>query len=263
MATAPDMTSTPEPETATRTSKGERTKARILDASLELFMDLGFEKTTMRKVAERAGVSVGNAYYYFESKEHLVQGFYGRSDEDHHAACAPILATETSFKKRLEKVLEAKLDTSEPYHHFSGLLFKTAADPASPLNPFSAESQPVRDHSVALMREVVEGSDIKVHKDLADDLPDLLWLYMMGVILFWIHDTSTGRARTRRLVAHTTGLVTQLIRLSGLPLMGPLRRRAKRLLVDLRAAPDEEAAAGASDGGNSGAVDTTSGPDER
>jgi AcrR family transcriptional regulator len=257
------MTSTPEPETATRTTKGERTKARILDASLELFLDLGFEKTTMRKVAERADVSVGNAYYYFESKEHLVQGFYARTDEEHQLACAPILARETSFKKRLEAVLLAKLDTAEPYHHFSGLLFKTAADPASPLNPFSAESQPVRNQSVELMRVVIEGSDVKPHQDLADDLPDLLWLYMMGVILFWIHDTSPGRARTRRLVAHTTGLVTQLIRLSGLPLMGPLRRRAKRLLVDLRADPDEDFAADASDGVISDLDDATLDQDER
>ena len=30
----------------------------------------------MRAVADRAGVSLGNAYYYFGSKENLVQGFY-------------------------------------------------------------------------------------------------------------------------------------------------------------------------------------------
>jgi len=53
-----------------------RTRDAIVEAALELFRERGFEGTTMRAVAERAGVSVGNAYYYFSSKDELVQGFY-------------------------------------------------------------------------------------------------------------------------------------------------------------------------------------------
>jgi predicted ATPase len=40
-------------------------------------------------------------------------------------------------------------DTIEPYHRFSGVLFQTAADPQSPLNPFSDESVPTRRESTA------------------------------------------------------------------------------------------------------------------
>ena len=45
--------------------------------------------------------------------------------------------------------MRAKLETIEPYHRFSGILFKTAADPESPLNPFGEESRPVREEEWA------------------------------------------------------------------------------------------------------------------
>ena len=43
---------------------------------MRLFREQGYEQTTMRAIAREAGVSVGNAYYYFASKEHLIEAFY-------------------------------------------------------------------------------------------------------------------------------------------------------------------------------------------
>ena len=225
---------TPELDTG-RTRKGERTKAAILEAALELFRERGFEAATMRAVAERAGVSVGNAYYYFESKEHLIQAFYGRSHQDHLKRFEPLLARERAFKELLRQLLRTKVETSEPYHRFAGLLFKTAADPRSPLNPFSAESSEVREDATALLERVVRESGLKVPDDLRPELPNLLWLYEMAIILFWIHDESEGRARTYRLIDRTVDIVTNLLTVSKLPLMGPLRKTVPRLLADLRA----------------------------
>jgi len=217
------------------TKKGERTKAQILEAALALFFERGYEATTMRAVAERADVAVGNAYYYFESKEHLVQGFYARTHEEHLAAFEPVLAEETSFKELLRQLLYTKIETAEPYHRFSGLLFKTAADPKSPLNPFSDESAETRREATQLFERLLEATNQKVPKDLQGELPNLLWLYEMSIILFWIHDESEGRERTRRLIDRTVEIVARLIQMSRLPLMGPLRKSVPRLLTELRA----------------------------
>lgn len=219
---------------AVKTKKGERTRQAILDAALDLLREEGVEGATMRAVAKRAGVSVGNAYYYFKSKEHLVQGFYELTHREHEEACRELLEKETDFKKRLRGVLLAKIETAEPYHRLSGLLFKTAADPKSPLNPFSADSRETRDEATEMMQRVVEGSTQKVPADIADDLPELLWLYLMSIVLFWIHDESEGRARTRRLIDRTVEIVARLVSLSRLPLMGPLRRSAVSLVRELR-----------------------------
>ena len=74
-----------------RETKSARTRSAIIDAALRLFREKGYDATTMRAVAAEAGVSVGNAYYYFASKEHLVQGFYDREQLDHAAAARVVL----------------------------------------------------------------------------------------------------------------------------------------------------------------------------
>jgi AcrR family transcriptional regulator len=219
-------------------TKGERTRAHILATALELFREHGFEATSMRAIAEKAGVSVGNAYHYFESKEHLVQAFYALTHAEHLGACEPLLEREKDLSKRLRIVLETKIETAEPYHHLSALLFRTAADPKSPLNPFSAESSPVRDEATDLMKRVVDGSKARVPADLRAELPSLLWLYEMSVILFWIHDESKGRARTRELIERTCALVSRLIAMAGNPFLRPMRREVVDLVAGLRTDSD-------------------------
>lgn len=217
-----------------KTTKGEQTRALILETALELFRERGYEETTMRAIAEKAGVALGNTYYYFRSKEHLIQAFYGRSHEEHLVAARPVLAKERGLKARLLGVMRTKIETSEPYHQFAGILFKTAADPRSPLNPFSKESEAVRQESTALYEEVINGARVRVPDDLKAELPNLLWIYSMGIVLFWIHDSSKGHARTHRLMEHTVELVARLITLASLPLMRPLRKTTLKLLANLR-----------------------------
>ena len=214
--------------------KADRTRRRILETALRLFREHGYEGTTMRAIATEADVSLGNAYYYFKSKEHLIQGYYGRSHAEHLVACVDVLESESDLRERLRGVLYAKIETSQPYHRFAGQLFKTAADPASPLSPFSPESAPVRREATELMALVVEGSDARVSSELGAELPNLLWLYLMGIILFWIHDGSDGCARTYRLIDRTVDIVVRLINLSSLPPMRPLVRGALSLTSELR-----------------------------
>jgi len=219
---------------STKTVKGEQTRALILNSALNLLRERGYEETTMRAIAKRAGVSLGNAYHYFGSKEHLIQAFYHQKHEEHLAAVLPVLQKETSLKARLLAVLRLKVSTLEPDHEFAGVLFKTAADPHSPLNPFADESAPTRRDSIKLFEDLVADTKARIPSDLRAELPYLLWLYHMGIILFWIHDSSPRRARTLWLIDQTVDLLDKLISLASNPLMRPLRRRALKLVVELR-----------------------------
>ena len=90
----------------------------------------------------------------------------------------------------------------------------------------------MRDESIDSFRMALNESNVRIPKDLQADLPNLLWLYQMGVILFWIFDDSPKQRRTQTLLDGTLDLIVRLIQLSALPLMGPVR---KRLLNTLRA----------------------------
>jgi AcrR family transcriptional regulator len=226
---------------ATKTGKGDQTRALILETSLEMFRERGYDKTTMRDVAQKAGVSLGNAYYYFSSKEYLIQAFYQRLHDSHIEVALPALEHEKTLKARLLTVMQTKIDTMEPYHQFAGVLFKTAANPESPLNPFGDESDPVREAGIQVFAKVLEGATARIPKDLRAELPYLLWVYSMGIVLFWIHDSSRKHRRTYRLIDHTVDLLDRLIHLASNPFMRPLRKQALRLIDEIREVlPDED-----------------------
>jgi len=217
-----------------KTDKAERTRAHILETAMKLLREHGYDGTTMRAISEAGGLSLGSTYYYFRSKEQLVQAFYARTHQEHLVACESVLATELSLEARLQGVMRAKLETIEPYHRFAGVLFKTAADPASPLNPFSAVSQPVREEATELFRRVLEGSNVRIKGALAEELPNLLWIFHMGIILFWIHDSSPGLERSNRLARRTVEMISRLIRIANLAPLRPLVRTTLRLMGELR-----------------------------
>ncbi|WP_410569826.1 TetR family transcriptional regulator [Amycolatopsis sp. cmx-4-61] len=214
-------------------AKSEETRSLIVTTAMRLFAENGYDRTTMRAIAAEAGVSVGNAYYYFSSKEQLIQGFYDEMAAQHQAAARRLLADESGFAARLKAVLLCWLDVTEPYHRFGTQFFVNAADPESPLSPFSDDSSAAREASIGLMREVVEGSDLKLDPELRTQLPELLWLYQMGVVLFWVHDRSAGTKRSRLLVERSVPLLARLAALSRLRVFRPVSREIAGLIHDL------------------------------
>jgi AcrR family transcriptional regulator len=216
------------------TPRAEQTRAAITEAALALFRDRGYEATTMRAIAERAGVSTGNAYYYFGSKEELIQEFYTRSHAEHLAASRAVLEHERDFTTRLGGTLHALIDVLAPYHAFAATFYKHAAEPTSPLSPFSRRSSPARDASIALYREVVDGSNARVAGDLRGRLPELLWLASMGVILYWVHDTSPGCSRTYRLIDGVVPVIGRLVAASRIPVLRATLRDVTTIIDELR-----------------------------
>jgi hypothetical protein len=99
----------------------------------------------------------------------------------------------------------------------------------------------VRRDSIKLFEDLVAQTKARIPNDLRAELPYLLWLYHMGIILFWIHDFSVKRARTYRLIDQTVELLDKLISLASNPLMRPVRKKALALVIELREelTPDE------------------------
>ena len=213
-----------------KTRRGETSRAAILGAALDLFQERGYEATTMRGIADRAGVSLGSSYHYFPSKEHLVLEFYRHTHELHVAAIAPLLAREKDLAARLRGTIRAVVVTCEPFHAVAGSIFSTVANPASPLNPFGGAARPLRQEVVALYAEVVRGSDARIPPDLAELLPLTLWLYQMAILYFWIFDRSPGRLRTLEVIDETTDLIVKLLGLANLPVLRGSRRRIVGLI---------------------------------
>lgn len=225
----------PTAKAATAKAKGprsEQTRTLILETALRLFQERGYDKTTMRAIAQEAGVSVGNAYYYFSSKEHLVQGFYDRLAAEHEGAVQPVLAGDPDLAVRIRDSLLTWLDVAEQYHRFAAQFFKNAADPESPLSPFSPESVAAREAVISIHRRVLAGSDTKTAPELEELLPQLMWLMHMGLVLYWVYDRSDRAERSRRLVERTAPIAARAIALSRFRLLRPLVRQVHEVLEE-------------------------------
>ncbi len=216
------------------TPKAEETRGRILRAALGLFQQQGFAETTMREIAREAGVATGAAYYYFPSKEAIVMAFYWETQAETDAAVEKRLKGLRDLRSRVRALIELKLEQFRPYRDFLGALFRSAGDPSSPLSPFGEQTREIREQSIAHFRRAIEGSDVPVPADLAEPLPYLLWLYQMGIILFWIHDRSPRQSRTVRLLEKSSDLIVKVIKLSRFRLLKPLRGAVVDLLESVR-----------------------------
>jgi AcrR family transcriptional regulator len=216
-----------------KTRRGETSRAAILGAALELFQERGYEATTMRTIADRAGVSLGSSYHYFPSKEHLVLEFYRHTHALHLAAISPLLAREKDLGARLRGTVRAVVITCEPFHAVAGSIFSTVVDPSSPVNPFGAASKPLRDEVIQLYADVIKGSDARIPPDIAEQLPLMLWLYQMAILYFWVWDRSPGRLRTLEVIDETTDLIVKLVGLANIPVLRGSRRRVLGLIKSI------------------------------
>lgn len=209
--------------------KSQETRRRIFEAALALFRKRGFAETTMRDIAREADVALGAAYYYFDSKDAIVMAFYQRTQDELVPLVADALSHTHGFKQRLAAVIRVKLDYCAPNRRLMAAL-ATHIDPQHPLSPFSEQTRAIRDADTRFFQSALEGSDIKIPDDLATHLPRLLWLYQMGLLLFWVYDRSPRQWRTTQIFARTLSIVVKLIRFSSFPLLRPLRKTVTELL---------------------------------
>ncbi len=87
-----------KPRTAAK--KGEVTRLAIEDAAIDLFMVQGYHATSMRQIAERAGLALGGIYNHFASKDEIFQA---------------IIIDQHPYKKILPLILEVQGETAEEF----------------------------------------------------------------------------------------------------------------------------------------------------
>ena len=210
--------------------KSEETRSRILEAALSVFQERGFAQATMREIAAEAGVAVGAAYYYFDSKDALVMAFYERAQEEMHRESEAALDGAKTLEARLRAIISTKFRYFAPNRRLLGAL-SAHTDPDHPLSPFSSETARIREQDVRLFERAVGESGVKLPASVAPYLGRLLWMYQMGLILFWVYDKSAGQSRTMLLYEKTLKMILVTLKIAGFPLLRPLHRLAGELLA--------------------------------
>ena len=80
--------------------KGETTRLAIEDAALGLYMDQGYHATSMRQIADKAGLALGGIYNHFKSKEEIFEA---------------IIVDKHPYKRMLPIVLSVETDNLDEF----------------------------------------------------------------------------------------------------------------------------------------------------
>jgi AcrR family transcriptional regulator len=89
-----------------RSRKGVETRGRLLDAAKQVFEETGFLDARISDIAERAGLSHGSFYHYFESKEEIFREVAARVDERLSAPLGAVILDATSHATPRERIHE-------------------------------------------------------------------------------------------------------------------------------------------------------------
>lgn len=221
-------------ETDAPTSKSARTRARISEAAIASFIERGYADTTMRSIAAAAGVSTSNAYYYFPSKDHLVQDLYLRVQHEHAGAARPLLEGERELAGRLRIVFETGLAAVQPYREVAPGFLSAMVSPDSPLNPLSRDSSPSREMAVALFKDAIDGAKHRLPDDIVALLPETLFLAYLALVLRWTYDDSPGQAKTSRMLDAGLRMLALTLPFVRVPGMHHVARELLELVTEVR-----------------------------
>ncbi len=81
-------------------TKGERTRQTIEDAAQTLFLEQGYHATSMRQIADQAGLALGGIYNHFSNKEEIFSG---------------IVMDKHPYRRVLPAIMAAEGETAEDF----------------------------------------------------------------------------------------------------------------------------------------------------
>ena len=214
---------------AGETAQGVAARQKLYDTAIALIGERGFDQTTLRDVAARAGVSVGLLYRYFPSKQAVVLALYDElsAEQSAHAEAMP----RGKWRDRFLFTLETSLTILGPHRQTLTALIPVLVSNASD-GLFSGTTAFSRERVQRVYQDAVLGATDAPRTEVAAALGRLLYLAHLGVVLWWLLDKSPQQRATRALVRLTTGALPAAAMTLRLPKVGAFILAGDRLFQE-------------------------------
>jgi AcrR family transcriptional regulator len=106
----------PDPSTGSGTGNGNTRREELLAIAGRLFAERGFRNTTVRDIADAAGILSGSLYHHFDSKESIVDELLDTFQQQLFDEYDEILAGDRSPRQKLEAVVRASFAAIDRHH---------------------------------------------------------------------------------------------------------------------------------------------------
>ena len=193
-------------------SAKEKTKLKILQSAVDLIIEKGFEKASLREMAKNAGVSNPTIYNYFPSKEKLL---YAYIEQKHKEAIATLQEIEDfhtyTLREQLQTLIETELELYLEDREFiiqiADMVFHSLGLKMGKLYETNALFIETVDEmlTIAIDAKEIEEPPFREH------LPKLFWDYYIMVVAYWVKDDSEMFENTTQFVDHSLGVAEALL----------------------------------------------------
>jgi len=182
------------PKTKDTPTKGETTRLTVEDAAIELFIEQGYHATSMRQIAERAGLALGGIYNHFASKDEIFEA---------------IIIDKHPYKRILPLVIEAQGETADEFlrNAFKIAVTELGAQPAYMKIMLIEMVEFNGRHGAAMLKEIapkvlpVFEQMLKVRKGLRISNPAMFLRSFFGMIIsYFITEMVTANSVLSKLM---------------------------------------------------------------
>ncbi len=189
-----------------------KTKAKIIQASVDLIIQKGFKNASLREIAKEAGVSNPTIYNYFPNKEKLLYGYI----EQQHIKSALILQEIEDFhtytlREQLQTLLETQLELYLEDREFvvqiADMVFHSSTLKIDTLYKTKEKFVEIVDEMLSV---AIEADEIK-EPPFREYLPLFFWDYYIAVVAYWIEDESESFENTTQFIDHSMGVIEALL----------------------------------------------------
>lgn len=160
-----------------------RSTQRILQKSLELFSQKGYDATSVREICEAAGITKPTLYHFYGSKEGVYRVLVDGTLEEYKRTVQDIVCSPGSVSERLRRVAQAHFDYTRERRELVRFLLALSHKPPSsaPVTDFYRCYEDVVGSIAALVEEGVAAGE------LAPGPLDVRMLVYMGALSEALH----------------------------------------------------------------------------
>ena len=154
--------STPDP----RTEPSRR--EQLLAIAARLFAEKGFKNTTVRDIADAAGILSGSLYHHFDSKESMVDEILSRFQDELFGKYDEILAGADDARTKLERAVRVSFEAIDQHPH-EVAIFQNEADQLGTQERFSylgERNHQSREVWLTLLREGIASGALRPDLDV-------------------------------------------------------------------------------------------------